>query len=213
MEEKVSIDDKRLLMTQANYYLLRETFKIPSGETNIKEFYKTVHLHPNAGRAVVAGNEYIADNNFTKQLHKATGINKNAILGLSLLTAPIMKTMEEWNVFFGSSTNEEIRSRYVFDLLEELGLQFNKYMNGGRPVSCDGDVTDLFRWYFYLKTGKCFDMANLLDVRLADFQRVTGYTTDIWMNCPTDVLDKCISNMEKQLEMAKSIKVINSIHK
>lgn len=210
MGEKQSEKDNSLLVAQINYYVMREIYKPATGKTNLDDFYKSVKLNKQKYLSLIDGSETSIpnENNFTTKLSKDTGISLNVILGRTLITMPENLKLEDWEGFFLHDGDlEMVISRYMVDMNKRLEVQY-KNLNIENKISRldNADITDGFKWYYYLRTGTHYQPAKLSEIRLKEFkQALEMMDTKFWKDCPDDTRKKCISEMQKQLKAAMVI--------
>lgn len=216
MSEKLSEKESSLLVAQINYYVMREMYKPATGKTNLDDFYKSVKLNKQKYSSLIDGAKTSIpnENNFTTKLAKDTGISLDVILGKTLITLPEDLKLEEWEQFFNHDENSEIViNRYMTDINKRLEVQYKNLNIENRISRLDNvDITDGFKWYYYLRTGIHYQPAKLSEIRLKEFkQALEMMEPKFWKDCTDDTRKKCISGMQKQLKAAMVVQEYNDM--
>lgn len=207
MGDKLSENKSIILVAQINYYIMRGIYKPATGKTNLDDFYTSVKLNKQKYSCLIDGayESIPIENQFTKKLSKETDINLNVFLGKTLITMPENLKLEEWEQFFNHAENSEmVITRYMTDINKRLEVQYKNLNIENRISRLDNaEITDGFKWYYYLRTGTHFQPAKLSEIRIKEFkQALEMMDVKYWKDCTDDTRKKCIAEMQKQLKAA-----------
>ena len=207
MGEKLSEKESSLLIAQINYYVMREIYKPATGKTNFDDFYKSIKLNKQKYLSLIDGSKTSIpnENNFTAKLAKDTGISLDVMLGKTLMTLPEDLKLEEWEQFFNHDGHSGmVIDRYITDINKRLEVQYKNLTIENKISRLDNaEITDGFKWYYYLRTGTHYQPAKLSEIRIKEFkQALEMMEPKFWKDCPDNIRKKCISEMQKELKAA-----------
>lgn len=207
-----------LLNAQINYYCMRGIYKPATSKKNLDEFYKAVRLNPEKFRALLSGGEESIpkSNNFTNKLSKDTGIHLDVFMGKKKMTMPIDLDIQKWREFFIlkklTDKNKEI-DKYLIEVGKRLETQYSNLQIENKISRLENaEVTDGFKWYYFLRTGSHYQPAKIADIRTKELKNALKLMeVGFWKDCQDDIRKECIEGMQKQLKAASVAHDYNSI--
>lgn len=209
-----------LLNAQINYYCMRGIYKPATGKTNINGFYKAVSLNPEKCRTLICGERgsIPIGNQFTNKVSKDSGIHLDVFTGKKLMTMPNDLDIQKWREFFNLEELDKMAKdtgikRYLTDVVNRLEIQYNNLQIENNISRLENaEVTDGFKWYYFLHMGSHYQPATMADRRIQDFKRALKLMeVGFWKDCQDDIRKECIEGMQKQLKAASVAHAYNSL--